>query len=414
MISSHKAKLIALTTLITITLIIIGAEFLAQTALTLKLTYWGEFIPDDELAWKLRPNSSFSVEWYPGIKQTIKTNKLGLRDTINPEMVNNSDTVVMLQGDSNILGYGIQSDELISKHIADTLNKNNMQIEIVNGGTSGYDLQHYVMQMETLHDQYNPQFNFMIFNLNNDYLSTLLSTSYLVSRPYFDLVEDKLVFRKKKYRVPVQMYGIHFIESLSHYDEEIAPFFARKKRIELSGIWGNSYLAYTLFDKFSDKPLFRRLFGDFKQKEYSDAEYKKALYFLNYSQFQREWDDGPYIHGNKLIIKLFESYKKYANMETVVVLLPSRAEVIDYEDTRKEMLRLSDGKHDIYFNKIYEMLISEFNNKNIKYINLQQQFLNSASRQDLYLKGNEHLSPLGHKLLADEIAKYLNSEITPP
>ncbi len=109
---SNKTLFSIIVLLICVSLVIAGAEIICQVSFLQKLRYWGEFVPDKDLAWTIRPNASFEVEWYPGIKQTITTNELGLRETKNPSEIDHNKTVVMLQGDSNIMGYGIQQEEL--------------------------------------------------------------------------------------------------------------------------------------------------------------------------------------------------------------------------------------------------------------------------------------------------------------
>ena len=63
-------------------------------------------------------------------------------------------------------------------------------------------------------------------------------------------IDDNLIFRKKKYRVPTQSFGLYFVDSLSKYDDSItAPWMAKKKRFEVSGIWGKSFLLYQFYLK---------------------------------------------------------------------------------------------------------------------------------------------------------------------
>ena len=110
---SKNFKLSILTILISISITVIGAEYLTQVILLSKLKYWGEFVPDDNLAWMLRPNATFDVEWYPGIRQSITTNEHGLRDTKNVKDIKKDKRIIMLQGDSNILGYVFRRPQLI-------------------------------------------------------------------------------------------------------------------------------------------------------------------------------------------------------------------------------------------------------------------------------------------------------------
>ena len=54
-----------LTLLISTVVAILLAEGVSQVQYLSKLRYWGEFVPDKELAWIPRPNATFDVQWYP-------------------------------------------------------------------------------------------------------------------------------------------------------------------------------------------------------------------------------------------------------------------------------------------------------------------------------------------------------------
>jgi hypothetical protein len=274
-------------------------------------------------------------------------------------------------------------------------------VEVINGGTSGYDLQHFVFQMDLLNKAYKPDYNFLFFNLNNDYLSSMLSTAYLVSRNYYDLEDDNLIFRKKKYRVPTQSFGMYFVDSLSKYDDLItAPWMAKKKRFEVSGIWGKSFLLYQFYDRFST---------GLKYKEYSEEAYYNSAFQLNYGMYVSDWKE-YFLHGHQLIEKLFGTYNQYQDTKTVVIIIPSRAEVIDSEDVKKYMLKYSGESLEPNFDIQYQKLISSFDKLGMEYINLQNVFMEHPDREALYLKDNEHISPLAHKILATEITNYLKNQ----
>ena len=404
--------------LFSVVVVLIGGELIAQTSQMTKLRYWSAFVPDDDLAWRVRPNSTFEVEWYPGIKQTITSNSDGLRDTKNPEDIDHDKTVVMLQGDSNILGFGIQSEELLSKHLADSLANYDKGVEVINGGTSGYDLQHYVLQMEKLNERYQQDYNFIIFNMDNDYVSSLLSSSYLVSRPYYDLVDGELVHHDREFRVPSQMRGLEYVRSLEEYDEDIAPFFARKKRPVLGGIVGQSFLAHALYSRFqsryagsrwSGSKLEKYLIGEKPAKTYSDSEYNRSSLLLNYFFYLKEWPE-PYIEGHKLISKLFEHYQRFDKTKTVVILMPAKGVIMEPEKTKEMVVKYSEGKGEVDLEKFSRLMQTTLDNIGMDYINLEPLFKNHANRDELFLKNNDHISPVAHKMIADEIASYLKTK----
>lgn len=410
MVNKKIIKLTVLAISISLTISLILAELIYQTVFLASINYWEVFVPDEDVSWKLKPNNSFEVEWIPGVKQTITTNNEGLRDTPNASELNSSLPTVMLQGDSNILGYGIHSAELSSNLIKNNLDAMGLKINMINAGTSGYDLQHYVMQMKVLEKIYKPDYNFLIFNLNNDYFSSLLSTSYSYSRKFYDLKDDELVLHDREFRVQAQGYGLRFIPSLKKYQKSIIdPYWSMKKKPTIYGIWGQSYLAYGVYSRLIARPSFEKYFDNKNKKAFSQEEldysYLKMIYFM----YEPAWSE-PYISAHRLIEKLIETYSQYESTKTIVVILPPRSEIIEKQMVINDIKKLSKDKWQPDFNVQYTMMINSLDKLKIPYINLHDDFLNASKNEILYFNNNEHINVIGHKLLADAIEKYILNE----
>lgn len=412
MISKNvKFSIIAISISVIISLVI--CEFVYKAFYLGSINYWEIFVPDENISWKLKPNNITTVEWVKDIKQEIKSNSLGLRDTPDPENINKTLPTIMLQGDSNILGYGIHSSDLASNLVKSYLEEKKINVNIVNGGTSGYDLQHYVLQMKVLNEMYHPNYNFIIFNLNNDYFSSLLSTSYSYSRRYYELNEkNELELHEREYSVLAQGYGLKFIDSFGKYhDEIIAPFWSMKKKATIYGIWGNSYLAYGLYTRLIARNYFKDILEKRENRVFTQDQIDNSLLRISFFNYDSAWSE-PFQTGHKLIEKLIASYKDYENTKTVVVLLPPRSEIMDKENTIKEIARLSKNKMQPDFEVQYQVMIKSFDKLGIPYINLRQQFVDYIPKEELYFLNNEHVTSVGHKMIAKAISDYVENDIS--
>ena len=393
--------------------IIIGlvfCEFLSEKIVTSNY-YWSAFVSDGKLGWRFKPNSSVEVEWYKEVKQKITGNEYGYRDSANPKDLNTQSTVISLQGDSNIMGYGIYSDDLVSNVLKEQLRQRSekKQYEVINAGVSGYDLQNYINQFDQLKINYRPAYNFVFFNMENDHLNSFLVTPYNLPRPYHDLVEGQLIYKIPKYRVKKQVYPLMMIPSMEHANDHLQNYyFGAWKTGYVDGLASRSYLAYLIGSRLGSNSILSSYFGFHnKPKEVSDEGFSKGYIFAELSRFRNKWDP-IFEHGQKMIEKLLHKYRDFKGTNTVVILLPERKDIVDRDKLNKDFQKyLKNEKPDP--SVFYERMKKTIKKSGLNFINLRPIFLNHTQPENLYLVGNNHISPEGHRVIAQVIVDYLLS-----
>ncbi len=221
MLKHNFTKIILLLLVVSIICMLL-AEFFAKQIVSNALQYWSIFEHDPEAGWKPKSNLTTYVEWYSGKTQSMNTNTLGFRDTLNPDEIPEEHLKISVQGDSNVLGFGMTTEESMTSLLQAQLDTNqNRKFSVSNAGVSGFDLQNYILQYDTIKDAYSPDHSFVIFNMDNDFLGSLSSVTYLIPRPFYDIASDgKLELNDSPFKVQTQQYKLAYIPSLAAYQEK--------------------------------------------------------------------------------------------------------------------------------------------------------------------------------------------------
>lgn len=399
----------ALLLVISLTVSLLISEAIAKKVVESSFVYWSAFIPDDQIGWRLKPNADLEVEWYEGVKQRIITNQLGYRDSKNPQDVAGS-TVVTMQGDSNLLGYGIQSPNLISNVLDGLLNKEfPKRYSIINAGTSGYDLQNYVLQFSETQKSFRPTLNFVFFNMDNDHLYTLLSTPYNLPRPFHDLKDGKLILNSPEYRIRSQLYPLKFVPSLASEDQFVRDYyFGTWKYGFVDGIGSQSFLAYLIGSRLGYQNKVSSALGFHANPETVNAEdYARGFTFCVLSRYQEKWHP-IFDRGQQLIEKLLGTYTGFSATKTVVVLLPDKLDLVDRNELDAMFAKYNPGASPKP-EPFYQQMKRSITDAGLSYIDLKPIFLMQKDLSELYLRGNSHIGPKGHEVIANVLAEYIRT-----
>lgn len=174
---------------------------------------WRGFRLDAELGWY--PQADLADAVFESAEGTYRasTDRFGHRNRLAYPA--DGRLPVMVQGDSNIFGFGLGEDETYCARWAARGGQ-----PCYNVGVSGYDPQHYVFQADWLRARgLVPALRVVVFNLGNDYSMTALTTPYLLPRPYLTADGET---RRVEQPFRRQVYGHHFIPPLARFDDGLA------------------------------------------------------------------------------------------------------------------------------------------------------------------------------------------------
>lgn len=390
------------------TISLVMAEIMAKKLVSKELQYWSVFEHEADAGWKLKSNLVTDVEWYPGKKHTIRTNRMGFRDTPNPDQIPQQNLIISVQGDFNVLGFAMTTEKTMTSHLGEWLDsKSERGFSVINAGVSGFDLQNYVLQLDKIKKAYSPDHTFLIFNMGNDFIGSLLSVTYLIPRPFYDLeANGRLKLNSSPFRVQTQQHKLSYVPSLAAFQNKFdQSFWNKKPRLVLGEIIGNSYLLYFVHSRLAsrgyaspklDNLLKLKYFPD-KELKVSDEEYQDALCLRPYGQYSAKMIEYWKL-VDQLYIALFSEYRSKFTTGTMptVILLPSNIEVLDTDHFSNAPSSCGVDNKGAAISFYYSKIKAILNEAGLPYVDLYPQFVN---KPDLFLKNNEHLSEKGHELL---------------
>ncbi|MBU1694985.1 MAG: SGNH/GDSL hydrolase family protein [Verrucomicrobia bacterium] len=142
------------------------------------------FTYDPMLGWKGKPN----VSGPHGSGSFVTHNAGGFRDVAwNPD---SQRPRVLLLGDSNMWGYGVNDDE----HVAAYLNQLHPEIQWFNAGMNGYSTDQEYLSLQQIAPGLKPDWT-VVLVCKNDRPGNQLQRVAGYNKPYFDVVDNKLVLR---------------------------------------------------------------------------------------------------------------------------------------------------------------------------------------------------------------------------
>ncbi len=310
--------------------------------------------------------SSSSAEW----DISVKMNADGLRDDeIKPK--ENYDYRILMLGDSFTIGWGIDQGQTFSDLLEQKFNQNQLNVDVINGGTTSYSplLEYLFLKEKGL--KYNPDLiilNFDLSDFQNDYYYQKLAR-YDTSGKIIGVSTEEANFLKSIY---LKVKLIKFLES---------PFLVLDSKFPSQTILGEKYFYNLDYDRYA---LTRENISP-------EAEIKYTETSLKY-------------------LKLIQQLALEKNITLVLVAYPYGHQVSGEEWAKgRHNYGFEQGK--IYSSRPEEILAKFAAENNIAFISLYPEF-KASDKFPLYYPYDGHLTPEGHQLFADSLyAKLIKNNI---
>ncbi len=139
---------------------------------------------DEELGWTGVPN----VDAYHNSDSWVTHNSLGFRDV--EWDYNGTKPRILVLGDSNIWGYGVESNETTVA----SLRRMMPQYDWFNGGMNGYATDQYELTYKRLKDKISPDLTILVFAQNDRYENKHKRVRGY-DKPYSDVIDEKAVIQ---------------------------------------------------------------------------------------------------------------------------------------------------------------------------------------------------------------------------
>lgn len=128
----------------------------------------GTIICDSKFGATIKPDSE-GVVVKPEFKMSFKTNSLGLRD-IEYRGDKKGLYKIFCLGDSMTFGYGVdEKDTFVRLLSQDLYRATGKEVQTINGGRQGYDIDRYVLLFNDIGLQYKPEMLIIFFYIGNDF-----------------------------------------------------------------------------------------------------------------------------------------------------------------------------------------------------------------------------------------------------
>ncbi len=318
---------------------------------------------DSELIYRLPPNTKSylkgtSVRWFH-----LETNSLGLRDSEHDLQKSPGTFRVLLLGDSMSMAEGVELTETYIKQFEKKANEQglNKRVETINAAIRGYGNDQETVLFERIGMNFQPDLVILAFCEANDFDDNRqggifqLKDGELIKTLPNDGNSPKMRYYNQQIRIQ-NFPGYRFLVGHSHLVN-----FLRKK-----------YAAYLTHRAFSIQKSDQKDRPNQGQRIISEADWNLT------TQILMRWNaDCRQIKSLPLIL-----------------FVPDINNIRAYKKLMPDKLRT-------------DQRMSDFANaNNILFINLTDHFMRYPDIESLYLPDG-HLSPLGHNIVADEIARFL-------
>ncbi|MDB5387762.1 MAG: hypothetical protein JWM11_3408, partial [Planctomycetaceae bacterium] len=325
------------------------------------------------------------------------TDALGHRNPLQyPE---NRVLPVILQGDSNVFGFGLAESETLSA----VLNSKLPDEPTYNVGVPGFDLNHYYYQYAELAKQFEIERRIVLWNIGNDFTLSALETPNFFRRPYLYVEQDKVQFAPDfRSPFPVQGYGQSFIP----------PYQADNGLIRtLADDWADLYP-----ESLIRLPLSRQLIRTYHPKIcrlgqlFSRKSEQLELFAPTWMLLRRELWPAPFSkYAGDLPLLLREL--KRQNPRLTICLFPFREQIIlnEFQAKKSELLTSGYEAGDIdplSFNHYFQTICDA---ESIQLVDPTPGFLTSTDQLSLYQQDDQHLSAKGIRICAEELIPVLKA-----
>lgn len=323
---------------------------------------------DELLGWKNRKNFS-GIFRQSNVTTYVTTNSLGMRGSPEIAIANEKKSILIL-GDSQTWGYGLNDDDTFSHILQDMLGE---EFAVFNAGVLGYGLDQELLWLQRMGKVIKPELIIVTINLND--LSNISNKQqYHLWKPIYKIDEAQLVLETK------------------HIDNEY--FFEAKGMRPLLLKFASLYWFFEKFTRLKASLSFMN-----KKTSQSTAHYSLDWMVLNRNPNQRilsTWLLAEYI------IREMKICVSDLGAELMVVPLPFIESVSPnfWQQVQKQLnINPEDFDLDIFFRRFKK--IAE--NENLLFFDPLPKFLKCANSMEFFSEYHYHFNALGHQKLAEEL-----------
>lgn len=374
---------------------------------------------DARVGWVIRPNF-INKECALDILEycvQMRTNNQSLREDFDTSFEKlPGERRILVLGDSQTAGALVENKDAYANVLEDLLNEDNENndFEVLNGGVSGYSPVQEWLWFRQRGVRYKPDITIIGFYVGNDLYEMRPSDN----RPYFELLSDNGVILRN---YPVQKKSP---ETLQHNSPEEKGALEKLKRV-LRPFYVYQTVRYVAKQSAFADPL--RKIGIIRsgvQASGSNLVDKEAQAMsVCAGCMMQSLSQSYHLNPSKeevwfiLLEKTFEHLKadvSSANSELILVLIPTKLQVEpglepDLLETANT-LDLTVEEAIVNDHRIYRKVIDLGQKLGIEVIDSLPVFLEyhqKSSDEPLFFRDDWHLTPTGHRVLANRIYQYL-------
>ena len=311
---------------------------------------------DEELIYRMSPNTKSyikgtSVRWYH-----LETNSLGFRDSEYNFTKSKGTFRVLLLGDSMSMGEGVELQETFIKQFESIIVKKcpNEKIETINAAIRGYGTDQALILYQRIGIKFDPDLVILGFFEGNDFKDNRLGGLF-------------------------KLDGEEIIQTIPS-EEKSPKYLYYSKQIKIQNFPGyRFFVGHSHFVNFLRKRIARLL----SSRIVTDSEETEKVVVS-----PEDW---------KLTTKIIERWKSYCRDNGSVPL-------ILFLPTVENLVAISEGNLDN--SRRMDLKMKEFALDNqILWINAVEAMVYESNPASFYLKDG-HLNPRGHRKLAQKVAQF--------
>lgn len=321
---------------------------------------------DETLGWK---GKAFASGTYRGLGYafSVRLNSQGLREREVPFEKTKDTLRIMILGDSQTWGLGVESEERFSEVLERLLRETGRNVEVLNFGMTGYGTDQELLLFRRLGVQYHPDIVIVGFYWN-DLFENLLSMTYGYPKPQF--IEGPAG--------SLELSNIPVPKKTQEARRSNEPTKALKDKVKDDGIWNNTkfWMTTNLFTY--------RLVADAIRQ--STLLYQFSVSAGIAGGPRRDPESKEWRITRRLLGRLKEAVKDNGS-NFLVLVIPERAD-------------LETSTHSLKRRLIDDM-------RNLPCLDLVPALRRAGLADALYYRNDIHLTAGGHRVIGQAIFEYL-------
>ncbi|MEM7069065.1 MAG: hypothetical protein AAF478_09290, partial [Pseudomonadota bacterium] len=353
---------------------------------------------DDILGWKVQPNLT-KIKFGFNDDYLVSTDGFGFRNEADNDGKKFS---LVMQGDSNAFGFGVKNGDTACAKL-----QSNFSHSCYNVGTPGYDVNHFLLQKKNI--PYDFERVVLLFNLYNDFTMSAFLSPYGVRRSYYFPSNGKIALKLSTMPVYKQVYGYRFIDELSQFDDSI-------KKFSVGFDWGNylpGWVRYSILLQHmlvNHEKTLTSISSTINSTDYEALDQNNFPNGADWLLLKRDKWPEPFLSYSKKFEEIFGEYVAQ-NPGIIVVLKPLRKQVLEDNKSKaiKRLIQIGFDANDIELNSQNRFIQKITEKHGGKVLDVTKVFTTHPNNSQLYLENDSHISAVGHKLIAEQIAQFLQN-----